>query len=65
MQSQQVGLELCLLTERAAVFVSGVSSKADSLAHALQRVLLTLQVNESFSMLMHLEVRVFFKDFVM
>jgi len=64
MQSQQVGMELCLLTERAAVFVSGFLQRPDSLAHALQRVL-TLQVNESFSLLIYIQVRVFFKDSVM
>jgi hypothetical protein len=55
MQSQQVGMELCLLTERAEVFVRVGFFKGlpDSLAHALQRVL-TLQLNESFSLLMHL-----------
>jgi hypothetical protein len=46
-ESQQVRMELCLLTERAAVFVSGFLQRPDSLAHALQRVL-TPQVNESF-----------------
>jgi hypothetical protein len=54
MQSQQVGMEFCcLLTERATVFVSGFLQRPDSIAHAFLQRVLTLQVNESFSLLIY------------